>query len=366
MPTLTPFRSPALCLLLTLGLAGCGEAPTTVDTKPLVRPAKIFQVADPSLTALRNFPAEVEANTDSELAFRVSGQIIEFPVKAGNEVSRGQLLARLDPKDFKLRLDDAQARYDLAVSQFERAKTLLAKKLAPQSNFDEAKANLAVALSSLNTTKADLEYTYLRAPFDGTVARVMTQIHENIQAKQTILELQSRDRVDVSIQIPEDIISRVKKDSNYQPTVTFDSHPDEQFLVTVKEWDTQADPTTLTYKVVFSMPTPTSFNVLPGMTANIVIDLAQITDYDQQSFLLPVESVFSGEGSAAASGQRFVWKMDPQSFKVTRTEVTVGEIRSGGIVILDGIAPGDQIVAAGVHFLEDGMQVRPWDREGGL
>lgn len=363
-----PYRQPLLSVaaLVLFGLVGCGEKTGSQPRAQIVRPAKIFQVADPASQSFRNFPAEVEANADSKLAFRVSGQIIEFPVKAGNEVKESQLLARLDPKDFKLHLDDRQARYELAKSQFERAKSLLERKLAPQSDYDEAKANLSVALSSLKVAKTDLEYTYLRAPFAGSIAKVMVEKYENIQAKQTILGLQTRDLVDVSIQMPESIVSRVKKETKYQPTVTFDSHPNKEFLVTVKEWDTQADPSTLTYKVVFSLPTPQDFNVLPGMTANIRIDLSKVTDFSLGNFLLPVGAVFAAEDAPLSSKLRHVWKVDPQSMKVSRIEVTVGEIRSQGIEVLSGIKSGDQVISAGVHFLSEGMQIRPWNREKGL
>jgi RND family efflux transporter MFP subunit len=352
--------------LLLLSLVGCSEKTDNQTQAQVIRPAKIFLVTDPASQSFRNFPAEVEANADSKLAFRVSGQIIEFPVKAGNDVKEGQLLARLDPKDFKLRLDDRQARYALAKSQFERAESLLERKLAAQSSFDEAKANLSVTLAALDAAKADLEYTYLRAPFAGSIARVMVEKHENIQAKQTILGLQTRDLVDISIQMPESIVSRVKKDSQYQPTVIFDSHPDQEFLVTVKEWNTQADPSTLTYKVVFSLPTPESFNVLPGMTATIRIDLSKVTDFSLDGFLLPVGAVFAAEDVPLSSRMRHVWKVDLQSMKVSRAEVTVGEIKSQGIEVLSGIQPGDQVVSAGVHFLSEGMQIRPWNREQGL
>jgi len=359
-------RRLGLCAVLLSTLISCQQEAQQEAEAPKIRPAKIHLVADPSKETIRNFPAEVEANEDSQMAFRVSGQIIEFPVKAGNEVKKGQLLARLDPKDFKLRLDDRQARFNLALSQFERAKSLLEKKLVSPSDFDEAKANLAVAESSLNTAKSELEYTYLRAPYAGSIARVMVENYENIQAKQTILTLQTRDQIDISIQVPESIISRVKKGSNYQPTVIFDAYKGKEYLVTVKEWDTQADPSTLTYKVVFSLPTPDEFNLLPGMTANIRIDLSKVTTIEAAKFTVPVSAVFAAEDQPVDSPEKFVWRVNPETMQVSRVAVTVGEMSEQGIEIISGIKAGDLIVSAGVHFLSEGMKVRAWDREKGL
>ena len=352
--------------MLLLLVSACGEKASTLPPAEITRPVKLFQVKDPAAEAFRNFPAEVEANADSKLAFRVSGQITEFPKKAGNEVTKGQLLARLDPQDFKLLLDYRQARYELAKSQFERAKLLLEKKLSSQADYDQAKANLSVSLSSLNSAKTDLEYTELRAPFSGSIAKVFVENHENVQAKQTILTLQTRDVVDISMQMPENIASRVRKNVQYQPTVIFDSHPGQEFLVTVKEWDTQADPSTLTYKVVFSLATPKNFNVLPGMTANIRMDLSKVTTDSSNSFLLPVSAVFTGKDTPVSSKIRHIWKYNPQSETVSLANVTVGGIKSQGIEVLTGLEPGDQVVSAGVHFLSEGMKVRPWNREKGL
>ncbi|MDO6564551.1 efflux RND transporter periplasmic adaptor subunit [Amphritea sp. 1_MG-2023] len=359
---LTPISILAFLMVLT----GCSDNHDAVTTADIIRPAKIFQVANPTLTDIRSFPAEVEANGDSKLAFRVNGQVAEVLVRPGHKVQQGQLLARLDQQDYKLSLDDRQARYQLANSQFERAKTMLERKLISQSSYDEASAELKVALTSYNVAKTNLEYTYLRAPFSGTIAKVEIDQHENIQANQTVLLLQTSDHIDITIQLPENIISRVKADTDYQPTVVFDTHPDQSFLVEVKEWDTQADPSTLTYKVVFSMPTPTSFNVLPGMAASIKIDVSKVTDLNNTRLMLPVGAVFVAEGASLSDRSRFIWKYDPQTQQVHQAKVTVGEITQQGIVIESGIVPGDQVIAVGASFLSEGQKVRPWTREAGL
>ncbi|MDX2421352.1 MAG: efflux RND transporter periplasmic adaptor subunit [Amphritea sp.] len=355
-----------IMMAILIALSGCSENNADVSAPTIIRPAKIFQVTNPTSSDIRSFPAEVEANADSKLAFRVSGQISEVLVRPGYEVKQGQVLARLDPTDYKLTLDDRQARYELAHSQFERSKTMLSRKLISQSDYDKASAELKVALASYNVAKKELDYTYLRAPFSGTVARVDVDKHENIQAKQTILVLQTSDQIDITIQVPENIASRAKTHTGYQPSVVFDTHPDQSFLVTVKEWDTQADPSTLTYKVVFSMPTPESFTVLPGMAASVKVDLSKVTDLSSTRLMLPVGAVFVAEGAPLSDSTRYIWKFDPDTQQVHQATVTVGEITQEGIVIESGIKPGDQVVAVGVNFLSEGQKVRPWNREGGL
>jgi len=347
-------------------LIACKDERPLLETKSIIHPAKIFQVQGSNSQTYRNFPAEVEANSTSKLAFRVNGQVIDFPVKSGEHVKKGKLLAVLDPIDFQLRVDDKEARYQLAKSQFEREQLLLEKKLVSQSKFDVAKANLSIALAALNTAKTELKYTHLNAPFDGSIANVMVEKHEMIQAKQPILTLISRDMIDVSIQIPENLISRADKESIYQPTVIFDSHPEDEFLVSIKEWDTQANSSTLTYKVVFSLPAPKKFSVLPGMSANIRIDLSKVLTDKRKYFLIPVSAIFSFNTTPINANISSVWLVNPKTFAVTQQQVSIGKITEQGVEVLSGIKAGDQIVSAGVHYLSEGMQIKAWNREKGL
>jgi len=353
-----------LLMVASFSLVACGETEQVTPTKvaPMV---KLIDVGDILQGSMRQFPAEVEANTDSHLAFRVSGEIKEFAVKAGNHVSKGQLLARLDTRDFDISVSDRAARHALALSQFNRTDELLKRKLVSQSMFDEAKANLLVAESNLNSAKTALDYTSLRAPYDGIIARVYAEKHQNIQGQQLILDMQNLDSVDVSIRMPERLVAMVDKHTTYQPEVSFDSIPNKRYKLTTKEWDTQADPVTRTFKVVFTMPLPEGTNILPGMSGTVYADLAKVTHENFSHIVLPVAAVFSAQDKSVDNEQQFVWVVDPQN-KVTRVAVTVGELTEQGIVILSGLNGDEVVVGAGVHFLKQGTVVRAWNRERGL
>ena len=353
-------------LFVTLFLIACGEQANNEIVKEVVRPAKIFQVQDSELELIRTFPAEVESHQGSLLAFRVNGELASLDVLAGQDVEQGQLLAKLDPEDFILQLDDRRARFELAKSQFQRFSTLLESKQASQAQFDEAKANMLIAESEFKKAKSNLEYTELRAPFSGSISQLYVENYENVVAKQSILFLQNQELLDVSIQVPERFVARVKKDSGYQPTVIFDSFPDKNYLLTVKEWDTTADPTTLTYKVVFTLPRPENFNLLPGMTGNVKIDLTKVTSVESQGLFVPVAAVFTPADSKLANKERFVWLFNEATGEVNKRQVTVGTIHQQGIEVLTGLNVGDKIVAAGSHYLQEGMKVKPWSRERGL
>lgn len=357
----------SLAASLVVLLSACSPEPIQeqVATIPTV---KIIDVGGSKKTSLRQFPAEVEANRDSHLAFRVSGELEQFAVKAGNQVKKGQLLARLDPTDFEIQLSDRQARHALTKAQFARAEQLLERKLTSQAQFDQAQANLLVAQSNLNSAQTALDYTTLRAPYDGVIARVFAENLQNVRAQQVILDMQNRDSIDISIQVPERLIANLDKDTSYQPLVVFDFAPEQQHLLTIKEWDAQADLLTRTYKIVFTMPLPPGANILPGMTGTVLVDLSKVTKTNVNQlprFVLPVAAVFAAEDMPVSDTKRYLWQV-LSDMSIKRIAVEVGEISGQGIEILSGLSGGEQIVGAGVHFIREGMIVRRWTRERGL
>ncbi|WP_166109599.1 efflux RND transporter periplasmic adaptor subunit [Pseudoalteromonas sp. Z9A5] len=355
-----------LCLLTTtlLSLIACSEPEKQVKEEP-IRPVKLFNIGHDSQINIRSFPAEVVANQGSYLAFRVNGELIKFPVLAGEHVEKGDLLAKLDPEDFQLQFDERKARFELAKSQLGRIEQLFEKKITSQSELDEATANMQIAESAFRIAETNLEYSELRAPFSGTVAKVFVKNFENIQAKQNILRLETRDLMDVEIQVPEKIVARLQKGTDYHPTVKFDGFDDKEYTLDIKEWDTQADPATLTYQVVFSLPLPKDFNLLAGMTGRVLIDLSKVTSSQVAYTILPIESVFS-EPQESIKDNAYVWIFNPQTSEVRKQAVKVGQLHRDGIEVLSGIEEGQIVVSAGVHSLKEGMKVRAWNKERGL
>ncbi|WP_425331683.1 efflux RND transporter periplasmic adaptor subunit [Pseudoalteromonas viridis] len=351
---------PALLLL-----SACQDAVQQTTTSQIIRPVKLHTVADPQAGQLRSFPAEVVANQGSYLAFRVNGELMEFPVLAGQEVKKGQLLAKLDPEDFELQYQQRKAQFELAVAQLNRIESLYEKSITSKAEYDQALANKQVAESAFKIAQTNLENSELRAPFDGTIAKVFVKNFENIVAKQNILRLETRDRMDVVIQVPEKLVARVNKDLDYHPTVIFDGYPDKSYLLNIKEWDTQADPVTLTYKVVFSLPIPKDFNLLAGMTGHVYVDPSKITNQSNSAIIVPNEAVFS-EQTQETAGNHYVWVYNPDSQQVSKRAVQPGQLRQQGFEIQSGLKPGDIIVSAGVHHLKEGLKVRPWTKERGL
>ena len=337
----------------------------------VARPAKIFKVVGPDELMIRSFPGEVQASDEANMAFRVSGKLIEFPANRGVPVKQGDLLARLDPSDYQAEANQAEAQYDLAVAQYKRASELVERQLISQAETDQRLAMMKVRKSDLTRARNNVNYTQLFAPFDGVVARRMAENYENVSAGQVVLILQTKQMIDVIVDIPESIVARVERVvSEREPKpvqIRFGSSKGRTYTGLYKEHETNADPATLTFKVTFSLPAPDDLNVLPGMSATVIADLSKLFSEELAAVtLIPIEAVFSAEEEPLHADLQQVWVVEPDSMRTTRRDVKVGTLTGQKIAILEGLEPGELIIAAGVNAVQEGMWVRPIKRERGL
>ena len=156
-----------LAIAATLG--GCGKELPPVP-EPESRPAKLFTVSVGNAQFERHFPATSEAGDKAVLAFRVPGQLQSIDVLSGQPVSKGEVLASLNPDEYSLLAKQAEAQYRLADVQYERYKKLRVDKVVSEQDFDQAKANHNSAKATLEQARANLRYTKLVAPYDGTIS----------------------------------------------------------------------------------------------------------------------------------------------------------------------------------------------------
>jgi RND family efflux transporter MFP subunit len=354
---------------LLVSLTACSR-PEPPPPPEVARPAKLFTVIGPNELMMRSFPGEVQASDEANLAFRVSGKLVEFPANRGILVDQGDLLARLDPSDYQATVNQTQAQYDLAVAQFKRAAELVDRQLVSQAEYDQREALMKVRKSNLTQAQNELDYTRLIAPFDGVVARRMAENFESVATGQVVLILQTKKMIDVIVDIPESIVARVERVTSQRDPkpvqVRFGSTSDRTYTAGYKEHETNADPATLTFKVTFSLPAPDDLNVLPGMSATVIADLSGLFSEDTAVTLVPIEAVFSAEDEPLDAELRQVWVVDPDSMRASRRDVKVGPLTGQTIAILEGLDAGELIIAAGVNAVQEGMWIRPMERERGL
>jgi multidrug efflux system membrane fusion protein len=214
------------------------------------------------------------------------------------------------------------------------------------------RANLQSAKASVAAARDQLEYTRLKAPFDGLVAQKYVDNYQEVQAKQAILSLQNVTDVEVLMDVPELKIALIRK-TKPRFYAEFAADPSRRFDLKVKEFATQADPATQTYRVVLMMPAPTGIRILPGMTVNVAIEFTKDIEAGTE-MIVPAIAVFAG-----AEGHSQVWVVDPQTKQVHRRAVTTGELTgSDSIRIVSGLNGDETIAISGVSKLREGQTVR--------
>lgn len=355
-----------LALSCVMLLPGCSsQEPEAAVTR--IHPAKVYQVHPPEQQLMRRFPAQVQAAERAPLAFRVSGELMKLPVKAGQEVSRGDVLAQLDPSDYQLRVDDRKARYELARSQFLRIEDLYQRGQISKSQYDQSKAELDISKAALAAARTDLSYATLKAPYSGVVAEVYADNHQPVAAGKTIVMMQAKDQLEIRLQVPENLMAQLTRKGNtdYRPMVEFEALPGQQFVTAYQEHTAQADAATGSFTITLTMERPPSLNVLPGMSASVHVDLSRVVSGNSDIVTVPSAAVFQSEQQPAGTAEAQVWVVQPD-MTLTRRNVVAGELTATGIQVLSGLQPGETILAAGVHQAHEGMRIRPWIKERGL
>ena len=165
------------------------------------------------------------------------------------------------------------------------------------------------------------------------------------------MSLQKISGLEIIVNVPENAIGRRKNASKSEITVEFANYPGKRFPVTMKEFTTEADPQTQTYRAVLSMENPPDKEILSGMTATVYLLIYQS---DGKTVEVPVQAVFYDE-----QGQAYIWKVSG-AFQIKKHQVTVGMLKQSNIEIMSGLAAGDKIITAGVQNLTEGQKVREY------
>ncbi|MBL4575086.1 MAG: efflux RND transporter periplasmic adaptor subunit [Opitutaceae bacterium] len=350
----------ATCLLLM----GCGKK-ETVEVPEVIRPVKMVQLVSGGAVEVVELPGQIFPARQANLGFEVPGQMIEISVVEGQIVSEGQLLARLDARDFEANRDAAKAQLDTAELEANRAQSMYDRQATSKQRLDLAVSNFKVAQASFEKAEKAYNDTFLRAPISGVVAKIYVDDIVNVRAKQEILVIQDNTSLKITVDIPETMgvlakpgLSFEERTKRLKPMVYLTSLPNRGFPARITEIASLADPATRTYEGTLVFDRPVDLNVLPGMTARLELTLAgDENSAKKETYKLPSSAVISDE-----QGVPFVWVVDTRSMTVWRQSVKTGNLVGSEIeVISTELSEGDLVVVSGVHQLRAGDQVRKFE-----
>jgi RND family efflux transporter MFP subunit len=357
------FKFIPLMLIIVVLLSGCQEEAPVVE---LIRPVKALKVADADTFEGIKYNGIAQATQQVDLSFRVDGPMISRPVNVGDEVKKDQLVARIDPRDYEVRLRTVQGQLTNAIAVRKRAQADLDRLLriqkqdpgaVSQTLIDKARQNLESAQADIRSLEAavdrrkdDLAYTNLNAPFDGVITKTYTEEFEDVRRKQPVVRLLDPSKIEMWINVPENLISLEPYVDKVW--VRFDALGIE-VPAEVKEVGREASQTTRTFPVNLIMDQPRDAKILPGMAGVVRYTLNMPEGVKEPEFLIPVTAVFTDPEKQKS----YVWLIDEAALTVSRHEIVPGKLTGRGLKV-KGLQPGQWIAVAGVDLLREGQKVK--------
>ena len=351
----------ATALAVSFLVAACGEeqkAPPQV-----IRAVKTIVVQPQDAVSIRRVSGLVRAVNRAPLAFEVAGTVAKVMVKSGDRVKKGQVLASLDPRQYQLNLQSAEAELRRAKAEladkestFRAKETLYKKKVESKTAFDRAKADYDGAQekvkkeqSKVSLAQRDLAKTTLRAPYDGLIAKREVDPSQVVASGKVVFEVQGGEDLEVSVSVPDGMVKFLKRGQGTD--VVFPTLPKLKAKGRIDEVSSQGgEANTFPVTVRLIDPSP---DLRSGMSAEVIFQLP-VPGF-KKAFAVPVSALVPVKSKGR---NPFVYVFDKATSTLRIRKVTVAAVRGNDVLIGTGLKKGDIVVVAGVAFLHDGMKVK--------
>ena len=339
-------------------LAAC--SPAAPPEEP-IRAVKVLTVGVNTFSSTHEYAGEVRARVESRLGFRVGGKIIKRQAELGQRVKAGQVLAQLDPQDYKLAADAARAQLqaaatnrDLAAADFKRYKELKEQNFISGAELERRETTLKSAQAQYEQAQSQLavqgnqaSYASLLADVAGVVTAIEAEPGQVVTAGTPVVRIAADGPRDVVFSVPEDKVMAFKPG---MPVKVRGWTQDTQLAAKVREVGASADPLTRTYPVKVSLEARDTTPPL-GATVYVIPQGLAGTPEGLQVIKLPT-SALRQDGKASA-----VWVVDKATMTVRSQTVQIATADGNDVVIAAGLQPGALVVSAGVHVLSPGQKV---------
>jgi RND family efflux transporter MFP subunit len=397
-------------------------AGTCASAQDTARPAKVLTVQETSSTVQRRYPAIVQPSQESEVSFKVSGQVVDLPIRASSELSAGDVIAELDKRPFIAALEQitsqrdqaqsqldallngaraeeiaalqaavaaAQAQLTQAEDQVERARQLAERGTVSQAKLDQDEAAASVASAQLDAAREDLALgrAGARAEELSAAEAVLRGLDSQVRRAQDNLN-------DATLRAPFDGVVARRDIENFSNIQGGQSVVLLQALSTVDLAFDVPGPDVLIWSASEDTSSKVELDARPGVSIDAeLVEFSTQADSGTQTYrarvsievpegaqVLPgmVGSVIVSSSEAATphiavpltaiaadpNGGSFIWVVDPATNAVSARDVTLGDVTGASVAVKDGLVSEDMIVTAGVSYLREGAVIRPITKVG--
>lgn len=337
----------ALGSLGSFALLGCGrgEAQTSTTTARVVRTVQI-DTALHGADETTDYTGVVRARFESNLGFRVAGKVAERLVSAGDTVKKGQPLLKLDPTDYQLAVQAAQAVHKQASLELERVRVLVEKRAESRDALERATAAAESSAAQAEQTENQASYTTLYADAGGVVMTTLADPGQVVAAGQPVVVLARDGAREAAVDIPEGSLEQTR-----QREATARLYLNRAVTVPAKlrEISGVADPVARTYQARYVLDgDPAQF----PLGATVTVRVSSTAESAQPMTVIPIGSLIDrGDGAA-------VWVVDPQTSKIQKRPISIAKLGAETVLISQGLQQGDLVVSLGAHLLNAGEVVR--------
>lgn len=353
-----------LIAIMSLGILLCACKEPPANKSEVIRPIDWIQVETSSFDQLRRLSGTVQPVDSTSLSFQVGGKVQEVLVKLGDVVKKGDSLAVLDQRVYKMNQQSSQANLQKAKSalveannEFIRYTELSQKGLISNSGFDSAKSAYETANSSVNLAKSqleisskDLQDTRLYAPYDGKITQRLAEPSMQVTPGRTIFEIEGVNGLEIQILVPETLIHNLS--NGEKVAIRFPVFPNIKANGTISEISTRAQ-TANAFPVTVAINSKLA-HLRAGMTAEIDFTFKGIgiTGHQGDVYRLPIGALGAGAGQSA-----YVFIYDTSTKTVRKQTVNIENIIDNQVLVSNGLKSGQVIASAGISFLRDGQTV---------
>lgn len=343
-------RSLLLGFCLLTFVVSCTTEP---QKEVVVRPVKVAPV-DLLGSMTKSFSGVVLPDQYSDLAFKVGGPLIEMNVVEGQNVKKGDVVAQIDPFDYRLRYEAAKSSFSIAKTQLDRAAKLLTKDAISHQDFETTQAKFDNATAEYENSADLLESTKLYAPFNGFVLKKYVENYQKVQQGTAIISLVDPMSLEVMFTMPE---------SNMQffldnPTITveFENYKNTFFEANVKEYvqaSTDGSGLPIYLSITDERFNLDDYNVSVGFTCKV--SMKYTSDELKKSVTVPLSAIVT----VTNSDVKHVFVYNPTTSEVELRAIKDNTVAGRDLVVVsEGLKSGEMVVVAGCHRLVNGQKVK--------
>lgn len=317
----------------------------TTKNHPLV---SVFKIKDTVFESFITLQGNVDTRQNILIFPEYQGVLTTVNVKEGQQVSKGQLLAKIDDGGLSSQLAQLETQYELAKTTYERQQRLWDQKIGSEIQLLQAKTNMESTQSSVKQLRSQLEKTTIRAPFSGVIDAIITEQGQVVgPGGQALMRLVSLSDMYVKASVPESYTQSVAKGTPVKVNL---NSIDTIVNGEISNVGSYINPTNRTFQVEVKIPN-VQRKVKPNMMASL-----QINNYSKENAIaIPANAI-----QESATGEKYVYvlnEIEDQNAIVVRTQIETGRKNSGLIEILSGLSDRDIIVKEGALTLKDGMTI---------